>query len=66
MPATDRSTRTVELDEIEVVEIDPDVPPPEPPLRLFAGLPGPAEVPYARHAPDPTGMAGFWQAISNL
>lgn len=46
--------------------MDPVAPCPVPPLRLLAGLPAPQEVPYARHRPDPTGMAGLWQAISNL
>lgn len=55
------------LDDLEVVEIEPDEPASRPrALRLFAGLPTPDEVPYARHRPDPTGLAGLWQAISNL
>jgi hypothetical protein len=63
-PESDASLR---LDDLEVVEIELDEPAPRPPaLRLFAGLPTPDEVPYARHGPDPTGLAGLWQAISNL
>lgn len=54
------------LGDLEVIEMDPVAPCPVPPLRLLAGLPAPQEVPYARHRPDPTGMAGLWQAISNL
>jgi hypothetical protein len=37
-----------------------------PPLRLFAGLPGPLEAEYAPPGPDPTGLASLWRALESL
>jgi hypothetical protein len=51
----------------EVLELAPDARPPDPPpLRLFAGLPEPAEAPYVRGGDDPTGTASLWRAIASL
>ena len=58
----------LELDgDIEVVEeVGGGPPPPRPPLRLFAGLDEPREVPYTRHADDRIGSSQLWRAISSL
>ena len=52
---------------LEVIEYDPSAPPPAPlPLDLLAGLPGPAEAPYAEPSGDRTGTKGIWTAIEHL
>ena len=58
--------RAFPTDDLEVLELDRERRVVPPPLRLFAGLDGPIEAPYARHAEDRTGSAGLWRAIASL
>ena len=59
--------RLPSIEGLEVIESDPlaDSPPP-PPLDLLAGLPAPAEAPYAEPSEDETGSKGIWTAIEHL
>ena len=50
----------------EVVELDGASPAPPPPIRLYAGLPGPAEAEYVRPSADPTSLASLWRAAEAL
>ena len=50
----------------EVLELAEVVAAPPPPLRIFAGMPGPREAEYAPSTPDPTGLATLWRAIESL
>lgn len=60
-------SREQRLDGLEVIENDPLGEPPEPPpVNLLAGLPAPAETPYAKPEEDRTGTKGIWTAIENL
>ncbi|HTE64648.1 MAG TPA: hypothetical protein VK736_00115 [Candidatus Binatia bacterium] len=52
--------------EDEVLELTEAPPVPPPPLRLFAGLPGPLEAEYARPTYDPTSLATLWRALESL
>ena len=52
--------------EDEVLELSEAQSSPPPPLRLFAGLPGPLEAEYARPTHDPTGLATLWRALESL
>jgi hypothetical protein len=54
---------TAEDEALELTEAPPAAPPP---LRLFAGLPGPLEAEYARPTHDPTGLATLWRAVESL
>jgi hypothetical protein len=58
-----RGTEPTPEDEVlELTEVAAAQPPP---LRIFAGLPGPPEAEYAPR-PDPTGLAPLWRAIESL
>jgi hypothetical protein len=50
----------LELDEVEIVELDPE------PRRLQPANSRPAEPSYLRDRRDPTGTAGIWRAIEGL
>jgi hypothetical protein len=52
--------------EEEVLEPAEGPAPTPPPLRLFAGLPGPLEAEYAPPGPDPAGLASLWRALESL
>jgi hypothetical protein len=59
-----RGTEPNPEDEVlELAEVTATAPPP---MRLFAGLPGPLEAEYAPPAPDPTGLASLWRALEGL
>jgi hypothetical protein len=48
------------VDEVEIVELDPEPRVPDSPGDA------PAEPPYLRDRRDPTGTAGLWRAIEGL
>jgi len=50
----------------EVLELAESMDSVPPPLRLFAGMPGPLEAEYARPTRDPTGVASLWRAVESL
>jgi hypothetical protein len=52
--------------EDEVLELAEVAATPPPPLRIFAGLPGPPEAEYAPPTRDPTSLATLWRAIESL
>ena len=55
------------VDGLEMITYNPaDPPDPPPPVRVFAGLPEPLEVPYARASGDVAGLANLWRAIAAI
>jgi hypothetical protein len=54
---------TLDDEVLELAEAPAAAPPP---LRIFAGLPGPLEAEYARPTRDPTSLASLWKAVESL